>query len=257
MNNLALLTGSYGGLGQYLAIQHAQTGSDLILVGRQADKLAQQAKTLKAKYGIQVYTITIDLVLPDAALTIYETCQQKGWQVDILINNAGFGGQGDFSRERSWEQEREMLAVNLISASQLMKLFLPGMVARNKGYILNVASVAAMMPGPLQAVYFASKAYLKSLSNAVARELKDTQVRVTTLLPPAMNTGFEKRAHCEQTKLFKHAISPERVAKKGYQAMLKGKLNVYDRYGAFLRLLAILPEQAVLSVVYALQKKES
>ena len=143
-----------------------------------------------------------------------------------MINNAGFSGQGDFARERTMEQDMKMIAVNIETPTRLCKLFLPEFIKRGSGKILNVSSTAAMLPGPLQAVYYATKAYLTSFSNALWRELKDKGVTVTTLMPGAMKTGFAKRGGLENTKLFSNAIEPFEVAEKGYEGMMKGELNV-------------------------------
>lgn len=156
----ALITGSYGGLGTCFVNIHAETGGDLILVGRNPDKLNVQKAEVEKKYSVTVHTITADLSLPDAAQKIYDTCKEQGWTVDYLINNAGFGGQGDFTRERTMEQDMSMIAVNIETPTRLCKLFLPDFVARKAGKVLNVSSTAATMPGPLQACYYATKAYL-------------------------------------------------------------------------------------------------
>ena len=222
----ALITGSYGGLGTCFVNIHASQGGDLILVGRSQDKLDEQAEETKKKYGVDVHTIAADLSAPDAAQKIYDTCKENGWKVEYLINNAGFGGCGDFTRERTMEQDMSMIAVNVETLTRLCKLFLPDLIERGEGRVLNVSSTAAIMPGPLQAVYFASKAYVTSLSNSLWRELKGTGVTVTALMPGAMKTGFISRGGLSNTKMFSNAVDPMDVAKKGYDGMVKGKLNV-------------------------------
>lgn len=129
----ALITGSTGGFGRCLAQLHAQRGGDLILVGRSAERLDAQKSELEEAYGVRVQTITADLVRSDAAQHIYDTCRANGWQVDVLINNAGFGGQGDFTRDRTMEQDLSMLAVNVEAPTRLCKLFLPDFVERGAG----------------------------------------------------------------------------------------------------------------------------
>ncbi|WP_295090546.1 SDR family oxidoreductase [uncultured Ruminococcus sp.] len=222
----ALITGSYGGLGTCFVNIHAETGGDLILVGRNPDKLNVQKAEVEKKYSVTVHTITADLSLPDAAQKIYDTCKEQGWTVDYLINNAGFGGQGDFTRERTMEQDMSMIAVNIETPTRLCKLFLPDFVARKAGKVLNVSSTAATMPGPLQACYYATKAYLTSWSNALWRELKGTGVTVTCLMPGAMQTGFANAGGLSDTKLFANAVDPMPIAQDGYTGMLHGKLNV-------------------------------
>lgn len=222
----ALITGSYGGLGTCFVNIHAETGGDLILVGRNPDKLNVQKAEVEKKYSVTVHTITADLSLPDAAQKIYDTCKEQGWTVDYLINNAGFGGQGDFTRERTMEQDMSMIAVNIETPTRLCKLFLPDFVARKAGKVLNVSSTAATMPGPLQACYYATKAYLTNWSNALWRELKGTGVTVTCLMPGAMQTGFANAGGLSDTKLFANAVDPMPIAQDGYTGMLHGKLNV-------------------------------
>ena len=147
----------------------------------------------------------------DAPQAIYDECKKNGWTVDYLINNAGFGGQGDFTRERTLDQDIQMIRVNMETPTRLMKLFLPDMVKRGSGKVLNVSSTAANMPGPLQAVYYATKAYLTSVSNAIWRELKGTGVTVTTLMPGAMQTGFIQAGGLDKTPLFAHGGGNGRI----------------------------------------------
>ena len=162
MGNTALITGAYGGLGTCFVRIHAEKGGDLILVGRSQAKLDAQAREVVDKYHVTVYTIAVDFSRADAAQTIYDTCRENGWLPDVIINNAGFGGQGDFARERSMDQDMSMIAVNIETPTRILKLFLPDMIKRGSGKVLNVSSTAATMPGPLQAVYYASKAYVTS-----------------------------------------------------------------------------------------------
>lgn len=226
MKNTALITGSYGGLGTCFANIHASKGGDLILVGRSKNKLDAQAKELMEKYNVKAVIIAVDLSTPNAAQEIYDVCKESEWIPDIIINNAGFGGQGDFSRERTMQQDISMIAVNIETPTRILKLFLPDMISRGHGKVLNVSSTAATMPGPLQAVYYATKAYVTSWSNALWRELKGIGVTVTALMPGAMQTGFAKTGGLSDTKLFANAVEPFHVAEAGYKGMMKGKLNV-------------------------------
>lgn len=154
----ALITGSYGGLGTCFAEIHARRGGDLVLVGRSEKKLDKQASQIEDQYGICVHWIAADLSHEDAAATIYKECQRNHWCVDYLINNAGFGGQGDFARERNMAQDMSMIAVNIETPTRLCKLFVPDFLSQGSGRVLNVSSTAAVMPGPLQACYYATKA---------------------------------------------------------------------------------------------------
>ena len=250
----ALITGSTGGLGTCFVNIHAENGGDLILVGRGQQKLDEQAERVRKQYNVTVNTIAVDLSSPDAAQVIYDTCRDNGWQVDYLINNAGFGGHGDFARERTMEQDMSMIAVNIETPTRLCKLFLPDFIKRGSGKVLNVSSTAATMPGPLQAVYFASKAYVTSLSNALWRELQGTGVTVTALMPGAMQTGFANAGGLSNTKMFANAVDPMAVAKDGYNGMLEGRLNVTSGLPGWqmpmMKLAPLFPKKAMLNFVY-------
>ena len=253
-NKTALITGSYGGLGTCFVNIHAGNGGNLILVGRSQKKLEEQKQQTEEKYHVTVHTIAVDLSQPDAAQLIYDTCNQNGWEVDYLINNAGFGGQGDFARERTMEQDMSMIAVNIETPTRMCKLFLPDFINRGNGKVLNVSSTAATMPGPLQAVYYATKAYMTSFSNALWRELKDTGVTVTALMPGAMQTGFANAGGLSDTKLFANAVDPQQVALDGYNGMLKGELNVTSGLPGWqkpmMALAPMFPRKTMLNFVY-------
>lgn len=257
MKNTALITGSYGGLGTCFVNIHAEKGGDLILVGRNQGKLDVQAKQVSEKYSVTVHTIAVDLSRADAAQTIYDICRHSGWMPDIIINNAGFGGQGDFTRERTMEQDMSMIAVNIETPTRILKLFLPVLVKRGSGKVLNVSSTAATMPGPLQAVYYASKAYVTSWSNALWRELKGTGVTVTALMPGAMETGFADTSGMAGTKLFAHPVDPLQVAKDGYDGMIRGKLNVTSGLPGWqkpmMTLAPLFPKKFMMDFVYSQQ----
>lgn len=261
MKNSALITGSYGGLGTRFANIHAGKGGDLILVGRSQKKLDDQAAQLQQKYGVEVHTIAVDLSKPEAARFIYDTCKENGWLPDILINNAGFGGQGDFARERTMDQDMSMITVNVETPTRILKLFLPDMIKRGSGKVLNVSSTAAVMPGPLQAVYYATKAYMTSFSDALWRELKDTGVMVTCLMPGAMTTGFANAGGLSDTALFANATDPTPVAQAGYDGMLKGEMNVTaGLVGAqkiFMPLSPLMPKKMLMDNVYDMQVRGS
>ena len=261
MKDSALITGSYGGLGTRFANIHAGKGGDLLLVGHNQKKLDDQATQLQQKYGVETHTIAVDLSKPEAAQFIYDTCKENGWLPDILINNAGFGGQGDFARERTMDQDMSMIAVNVETPTRILKLFLPDMIERGSGKVLNVSSTAAVMPGPLQAVYYATKAYTTSFSNALWRELKGTGVTVTCLMPGAMSTGFANAGGLSDTALFANATDPTPVAQTGYDGMLKGEMNVTaGLVGAqkiFMPLTPLMPKKMMMDNVYNMQVRGS
>lgn len=225
MNNTALITGASSGIGKELAKIHAERGGDLVIVARSKDKLLQLKKDLETTYKVKVEIIVKDLTYTNAPKEIYDEVIQRGIQIHYLINNAGFGGHGKFY-ERAWEQDLSMINLNVIALTALTRYFLPDFVKRNHGKILNTSSTASYLPGPLQAVYYASKAFVTFFSNAIAEELHDTKVTVTNLMPGVTETGFAKTSGMDKTDLFEKAVSPYSVALDGYNGMLKGKLDV-------------------------------
>ena len=225
MKNVALITGASSGIGKSLATIHAEKGNDLIIIARRADKLTELKNHIEQKYQVRVITIAKDLTQPSAPKEIFDHVSQQGIAVEYLINNAGFGGHGKF-HERAWEQDLSMIQLNIVALTELTRLFLPTMVKRNRGKILNVSSTASFMPGPLQAVYFATKAYVTFFSNAIAEELHDTNITVTNLMPGATETEFAKTSGMDKTDLFKKTASAHSVALDGYNGMMAGKLDV-------------------------------
>ncbi|HSO87903.1 MAG TPA: SDR family oxidoreductase [Draconibacterium sp.] len=221
----ALITGASTGIGKELAIIHAEKGGDLVIVARSKEKLEKLKNELENKYSVKVMVITKDLAAPTAPKEIYDEVKKTGIQVDFLINNAGFGGLGKF-HERERELDLAMINLNIVALTSLTRLFLPDLVKRNEGRILNISSTASLLPGPLQAVYFATKAYVTFFSNAIAEELSDTNVTVTALLPGATETEFGRVSGMDKTSMFQKTASARTVAEDGYNGMLKGKLDV-------------------------------
>ncbi len=224
-NRTALVTGASSGIGKAFARIHAERGGDLIVVARSESKLNALKTELETKHNVNVTVIVKDLAKQGAASEVYDEVNLAGVTVDYLINNAGFGGQGKF-HEREWQQDLSMINLNVIALTELTRRFLPDFVARKEGKVLNVSSTAALMPGPLQAVYYATKAYVTSFSNAVAEELRDTGVSVTALMPGATDTEFASTSGMDKTELFNNTFSAREVAEAGYNAMLEGKLDV-------------------------------
>lgn len=220
---IALVTGASSGIGAALARLHAFKQGDLVLVARREDALNALKSELESTHGIKAMVIAADLAEPDAAARIFATTEAAGIQVDILINNAGFGGYGKF-HERDLAKDQAMMQVNMVSLVNLTHLYLQGMVERNSGQLLHVASTAGFLPGPLQAVYFATKAFVVSFSQAIAQELAETNITSTVLCPGAVATGFVAAGDLEGNALWDHAATPESVAKCGYEAMMKGEL---------------------------------
>lgn len=225
MGKTALITGASSGIGKELAIIHAEQGGDLVIVARSSEKLIELKDELEKKHDVTVHTITKDLSDPDAPQALYDELKKKEISVHYLINNAGFGGIGKFY-ERRLENDLNMIQLNVSALTALTHLFLQDFVPRNEGKILNVSSTASLVPGPLQAVYYATKAYVTSFSNALAEELRGTKVTVTNLMPGATDTEFGKVSGMDKTSLFEKTASARKVAEDGYEAMLEGKLDV-------------------------------
>ena len=195
MANTALITGASGGIGRDIAYLHAEAGGDIVAVARSQDSLAELKTELEAKFGIQVTVIAMDLGKPEAAKLLYAEVNNAGIEIDVLINNAGFGGHGLF-HERDWEEDQAMIQLNVMALTGITHYFVQAMVKRQRGKILNVASTAGFLPGPLQATYYATKAFVLSFSQAIAEELSESNITVTALCPGPVKTGFAKRANC-------------------------------------------------------------
>lgn len=215
----AIVTGASGGLGLEFAKLLAKDGANLVLIARSGDKLERIAADLRAQFGVTVDVIAQDLGIADAASRITE----RAPACDILINNAGFANHGRFA-DLAPEQIREELLLDVVTLTELTRAYLPAMREARGGRILNVASTAGFLPGPYMAVYYASKAYVISFSQAIAEELRGSGVTVTCLCPGATDTGFAARADMGSTMLFRMAVAEAApVAKAGYDAMLAGK----------------------------------
>jgi short-subunit dehydrogenase len=224
MKNTALITGASNGIGLELAKVHASKGGDLVLVARNKVKLDELKTELESQFKISVYAIGKDLSKDNSAKEVYEETTKQNIQIDYLINNAGFGDFGMFV-ETDWNKELQMINLNITTLTQFTKLYLQDMVKRGSGKIMNVASTAAFQSGPTMAVYYATKAYVLSFSEAVDNEVSDKGVTVTTLCPGATESGFQAAAAMEESNLVKGKKLPtsKEVAEYGYKAMMKGK----------------------------------
>jgi uncharacterized protein len=220
----ALITGASNGIGLELAKVHASTGDNLVLVARNKSKLDELKATFEDQFKVKVYTIGKDLAAPNAAQDVYDETKQQNIQIDYLINNAGFGDFGMFVAT-DWNKELQMINLNITTLTQFTKLYLQDMVKRGNGKIMNVASTAAFQSGPTMAVYYATKAYVLSFSEAIDNEVSDKGVTVTTLCPGATESGFQAAAAMEESALVKGKKLPtsKEVAEYGYKAMMKGK----------------------------------
>ncbi len=224
MKNTALITGASNGIGLELAKVHASKGGDLVLVARNKSKLDELKSELESQYKVSVYTIGKDLSAHNSAQGVYDETTKQNIQIDYLINNAGFGNFGMFA-ETEWNKELQMINLNITTLTQFTKLYLQDMVKRGNGKIMNVASTAAFQSGPTMAVYYATKAYVLSFSEAVDNEVRDKGVTVTALCPGATESGFQAVAAMEESNLVKGKKLPtsKEVAEYGYASMMKGK----------------------------------
>jgi short-subunit dehydrogenase len=222
----ALITGASSGIGYELAKLFARDSYNLVLVARSTDKLAQLAAELEKAYKIRATVVTADLALADGPEQVFAATQKAGIDVDVLVNNAGFGQFG-FYVETDPQKELQQIQLNIASLTHLTKLYVRPMVERRRGRILNVASTAAFQPGPLMAVYYATKAYVLSFSEALSNELQGTGITITCLCPGPTTTEFHKRASMDLSNIMQAPfMDAKTVAEIGYRAMLKGKPTV-------------------------------
>jgi uncharacterized protein len=221
-----LITGASSGIGRELARLFAGDGSDLVLVARSEDRLREVAAGLTTEYGIEAQILAADLTQPGSAGEIAETLARLGVQVDVLVNNAGFGGHGLVATIGA-DRQAGMIGVNVTALTRLTALFLPGMLERRHGAVLNVASTAAFQPGPNQAVYCATKAYVLSFTEALAEEVRGSGVRVSCLAPGATKTEFAEQAGMTGTRAFKLGVmGAGPVARAGHDGLRHGKTLV-------------------------------
>jgi len=224
MTKRALITGASKGIGYEFARILAANQYDLVLTARSEHRFFEIKQELEEKYKIKVFVVPVDLTIPHVADEIFYELSRKDMEIDVLINNAGFGEYGKFS-ETDWKVERQILQLNIVTLTNLTKLYVKRMLERGGGKVLNVASVAAFQPGPLMSVFFATQAYILSFSEALAYELKDSPVTVTVLCPGPTESGFQAVAHMENTRIVKNRRlqSAQEVAEYGYRAMMAGR----------------------------------
>ncbi len=235
----ALVTGASSGIGYELAKLLAREGHDVALVARSGDQLEKIASNLEEDFGVLVVVIREDLTDPDAPDRIFDRLESLGFRTDVLVNNAGFGTLGRFARSDAGPQI-DMVQVNVTALTHLTRRFVEPMVEREHGRILNVASTAAFQPGPFMAVYFATKAYVLSFSEALGEEMRGTGVTVTALCPGPTVTGFQTRAAMEHSPIGGRMVTGDAaaVARAGYAGMVKGKRvvipGVFNKAGSAL-----------------------
>jgi len=250
-SKIALITGASSGIGLELAHQFARGGWELHLVARRRDLLEKLADEL----GGQTIVHAVDLTDADARKQLIESLQ--GVEISCLVNNAGFGDYAMFA-ESNWTKIESLVRLNIEALTHLTHAFLPAMKARRRGRILNVASTAAFFPGPGMATYYASKAYVLSLSEALATELEGSGVSVTCLCPGATKSGFQEEAGMGASKLMESAMmSSEAVARAGYKATIRGqRLIIPGAMNAFLSFLPrVLSRNRVTELVRDVQAK--
>jgi short-subunit dehydrogenase len=255
LKGYVLITGGSGGIGYELAKSFAQDGYNLILVARTEEDLQQASNELTQQYGVQVKYIAKDLFQPQAAFELYEDIKGQGITIDVLVNDAGQGQYGLFV-EQDIHRLLDIIQLNVTALTVLTHLFLKDMVTRNEGKILQLASIASQLPGPWQAVYHATKAYVLHLTEGLISELKDTNITLTTLQPGATETDFFNKADMLDSKILDSDLSdPAKVARDGYQALMKGDDKIVSglKNKAMVGLSNILPETMVAEQMHKMQ----
>jgi len=255
----ALITGASSGIGLELAKLFAADGHDLVLVARRADLLEALARELRGRSGITVRVWPEDLADPAAPTRLFERARSEGVAIDMLVNNAGFGALGPFA-DLPGERQLAMIDLNIRALTDLCHLFLPAMRQRRQGRILNVASMAGFLPGPHMAVYYASKAYVLSFSEALSAELAGSGVTVTCLCPGMSPTGFQDAADMAGSRLSAFpGMAPAMVARAGYDALMAGRRLIVPGFGNKLAISAIrlVPRGLVLAAVNWLQGRRN
>ena len=258
MANTALITGASSGIGYEFARYHASKGGDLVITARRRDPLQALKAELEGKHGVTVHVIDLDLGAPGGADKLYEAVKALGGDIKVLINNAGFGGHGIFV-ERDAAAEQAMSDLNISALVRLTHHIANDMVASGGGKILNVGSTAGFAPGPNQAIYFATKAFVNSFSQAIDQELRDKGVTSTVLAPGYVETEFAKAANLEGTNMVKGGgASAADVAKHGYDAMMGGALlTINDKRLSFMLnwIVPLMPRRLALKTIAQSQSK--
>jgi uncharacterized protein len=253
----ALVTGATSGIGLELATLLARDGHDVALVARTKDRLEVVARGLTEEFGVRSTPLPADLSRPEAPAEIFRELEARAISIDVLVNDAGFGVHGRFSAT-PLERDLGMIQVNVAALTELVQRALPGMLGRRRGRILNLASTAAFQPGPLMAVYYATKAYVLSFSEALANELSGTGVTVTALCPGPTITEFQKTAGVEKTALFTGPLVMDAaaVARAGYRGMLRGQRLVIPGIAnnVLVQALRVSPRRLATAIIRRIQE---
>lgn len=256
MHGTTLITGASGGIGRELARVFARKGHHLMITARREHLLTDLKKELETEFDIQVHVLAGDLGSAGGPGTLFSFAQEHNLVIDTLVNNAGFGDYG-FFHESEWQKQAAMIDVNIKSLTHLTCLFLPAMIERRHGYIMNVASTAAFQPGPLMSVYCATKHFVLAFSEAIANELRGTGVSVTALCPGPTTSGFQEASGMQKSRLVNLMPLPNarEVAEFGYKSMKKRKRVAV--HGFSNKLLSVvgkfLPRNTLTAVVRAIQ----
>lgn len=247
-----LITGASAGIGKALAYEAARRGQNLVLVALTDSRLELVAASIKLQYQVQVHFIEVDLCEKDAALEVYETCKVNRWHVNALINNAGVGAEGAFAQENE-SHILSLLMLNITSLTMITRYFLPEMVERESGYILNMSSFAGILPFPFKAAYGASKSYVLSFSQALREELKNTPIKVCVVCPGGVITNAEVLARIKTKGIIArlNCLLPRDVARNAFHGLDRNKdMVIPGTFNKFIYLLAIvLPKRARLFLV--------
>jgi uncharacterized protein len=258
VNKTALITGASGGIGAELARVHASKGGDLVLVARTVKKLDEFREELIRKHKIKVHIIVKDLAEKDSVRELYDEVLAKGLEINFLINNAGFGDFGFFS-DTDWRKQEKMINLNVTALTHLTRLFIPDMIRRGEGKILNVASTAAFQPGPTMSVYFATKAYVLSFSQAINNELRGHGITVTALCPGSTESDFHVVTMGDPGLVKERKMdSAIDVAEFGYRSMIKGKpVAIYGFKNVLMaNAVRFFPREFIVSMARRIQEKK-
>jgi short-subunit dehydrogenase len=258
-NKTVLITGATSGIGSELAKLFAQDKYNLVIVARTEQDLQEKSQELSQQYDVQVTTIAKDLFRRESAFELYDELKSRGIEVNVLVNDAGQGQFGLFV-EQDLDRLLEIIQLNVVSLTTLTHLFLKDMVARNEGKILQLASIASQLPGPYQAVYHATKAYVLSFTEALISELKDSNVTLTALQPGATDTDFFNKAEMQDSKILDSKLSdPVKVAKDGYQALMSGDDKIISglKNKVMVGMSNVIPESKVADQMKSMQRPKS
>ncbi|NLX03762.1 MAG: SDR family oxidoreductase [Phycisphaerae bacterium] len=255
-----LVTGASSGIGYELTRCFARDGYDLVLLARQVEALEKTAEEMHREFEVETRVLARDLSDPAASRQVHDRLAGDGVEIDVLVNNAGLGTYGRFA-QTDLEKELAMIQVNVTALTGLSKLFLRDMLGRGRGRILNVGSMAGFQPGPLMAVYYATKAYVLSLTQALANEIAGSGVTVSVLCPGPTETDFTRRAGTGKVAMFQssRAMDARTVARIGYRGLMRGKTIIIPKGGdrLLIQLERLLPRKTVTEIVRRFQESRS